>query len=192
LSTAALANGRAFLGLISHVRYQHGDDAFDAALHAMPPVTQEVFRKRIMHSRTYPYAAYAGFLQGLESSFGRGNPGYCKSLGLHSGKRDINTVFKIYLAIASTERLIRSCTKVWASYYENAGAMEAVAWTPADTTLRITGFPQMVPQHCRLMEGWMIATMNALGADVSEDAAETACCSRGDAVHEFRCKWTKR
>ena len=70
--------------------------------------------------------------------------------------------------------------------------MEAVSWLPADTTLRISGFPQMVPQHCRLREGWMIATMNALGADVSEDGGETACCSRGDEFHEFRCKWTKR
>jgi hypothetical protein len=188
----AAASGRAFLGIISHIRTMHGPAELDAAVAGMPPPTRAVFSRRIMHSRMYPYEAYAGFLQGLEARYGAGDSSYCKRLGLASGHRDINTVFKIYLAIASTERLIKSCTKVWSSYYENAGSMEAVTWAPSGTTLRITGFPQMVSQHCRLMEGWMIATMNALGADVSEDAGETTCSSRGGEFHEFRCKWTKR
>ena len=189
--SAPLASGRAFLGLISHVRTQVGPAAFTAAVKHMPAPTQTVFASRILHGNMYPYAAYAGFLTGLEQAFGAGRADYCRQLGLASGVRDINTVFKIYLAIASTERLIRSCTKVWSSYYQHAGSMNAVTWAPDDTCLRITGFPQMARQHCRLMEGWMIATMKTLGAKVSDDARESACCSRGDGFHEFRCTWTK-
>lgn len=187
------ASGRAFLGLIRHVNETYGAGAFKAAAaQHMPAATQAVLGSRILHAHWYPYDAYVGVLSGLEAAFGEGRADYGRRLGMASGQRDINTVFKVYLAIASTERLIRSCSKVWASYYENAGTMEATAWAPSNTVLRITGFEAMAPQHCRLMEGWMISTMNALGVDVSDDASESACTSRGDAFHEFRCSWTKR
>lgn len=184
-------SGRAFLGIINHIREAHGRSAVTDLLPATPPATRAVFAGRIIHGNWYPYAAYTGFLSTLEMRFGGGHPSYCRSLGASSGVRDINTVFKIYLAIASTERLIRGCSRVWPSYYRNAGVMEAVRWEPGDTLLRIEGFPEMAGQHCRLMEGWMTATMNALGVDVI-DGHESACPSRGDTAHEFSCKWKKR
>lgn len=185
-------SGRAFLGLIRSMNEQHGKDALAAAVKTMPAPTQAVFSARIIHAGWYPYRAYVDFLLGLERAFGKGEPDFFKRLGIASGQRDISTVFRVYLAIASTERLIRSCSKVWAGYYLGAGEMQAITWAPTDTSLRITGFPEMAPAHCKLMEGWMIATMNALGVEVSADAAETACCSRGAPHHEFRCTWTKR
>ncbi len=187
-----LVSGRAFLGLIRSVKESHGPSALSDALKAMPPATQKAFATRILHAGWYPYPAYVGFLNGLEQKFGRGQPAFFRTLGVASGKRDISTVFRVYLAIASTERLIRGCSKVWAGYYSNAGEMEAVSWAPTDTCLRISGFPEMATAHCRLMEGWMIATMDALGVEVNADAAETACTSRGAPFHEFRCTWKKR
>ncbi|MBL8951808.1 MAG: hypothetical protein JNK82_13585 [Myxococcaceae bacterium] len=184
-------SGRAFLGIIAHVREARGPNSIDGLMASTPEVTRAVFKSRILHGTWYPYAAYAGFLSALEAKFGHGDPAYCRHLGASSGVRDINTVFKIYLAIASTERLIRGCSRVWPSYYRNAGTMEAIRWAPDDTLLRIDSFPEMTAQHCRLMEGWMTATMNALGAEVI-DGRESACPSRGDAAHEFSCTWKKR
>jgi hypothetical protein len=183
------ASGRAFLGLTRYVRDKYGSGAFAQAVAQMAPETQAVFSNRVARSSWYPYQAFAGFLEGLANVFGGGLASYCRELGTASGKRDINTIFRVYLAVSSPERLIRSCTKVWAGYYRNAGRMEAVSWEPSDTSLRISGFEGMTRYHCKLMEGWMIATMAELGAKVAADARETACCSRGDAFHEFRCSW---
>lgn len=111
---APRASGRAFLGLIRHVNETHGAGAFKAvAAKHMPPSTQAVLASRILHAHWYPYDAYVGVLTGLEAAFGEGRADYFRKLGTASGQRDINTVFKVYLAIASTERLIRSCSKVW-------------------------------------------------------------------------------
>ncbi len=187
----AEVSGRAFLGIINHVREARGPKAIGDLVPSSPAPTRAVFATRILHGSWYPYAAFAGLLSTLETKFGHGDPGYCRHLGANSGMRDINTVFKIYLAIASTERLIRGCSRVWPSYYRNAGTMEAVRWEPEETVLRIQNFPEMTAQHCRLMEGWMTATMNALGVEVI-DGRESACPSRGDVAHEFSCKWKKR
>lgn len=188
---SAEVSGRAFLGIIKHVKETYGATSLSELLPSLPPTTQKVFGGRILHATWYPYEAYVGLLKGLAQKYGKGSAEYCRELGAASGTRDINTVFRIYLAIASTERLIRSCTKVWASYYRNAGNMEAITWSPEETLLRITDFPEMAPEHCRLMEGWMIMTMNVLGTDVI-DGRESACMSSGAPAHEFKCRWKKR
>ncbi len=185
-------SGRAFLGIIRHVKETHGEAALRQVVAESGDSTAQVFQRRILHSNWYPYEAYASFLEGLARRFGGGDPGYARRLGESSGIRDINTVFRIYLAIASPERLIRGSSRVWSSYYRNAGTMEAIAWDPGGTTLRITGFPGMAKLHCQLMEGWMIATMGALGLKVHEDGRETKCTSLGDPFHEFSCTWSRK
>jgi len=69
--------------------------------------------------------------------------------------------------------------------------MEALRWRSDGTLLRIEGFPEMTPQHCRLMEGWVTATMNGIGVDVI-DGRVSACPSRGDPAHDFSYQWKKR
>jgi hypothetical protein len=68
--------------------------------------------------------------------------------------------------------------------------MEAVAWEPARTVLRIHDFPRMDPAHCQLMAGWMMQSMRTIGATVL-DASESECTSRGGPYHEFVCRWTR-
>lgn len=185
-------SGRAFLGIIRHIKETHGTEALQRAVNGSGEETARIFQNRILHAHWYPYSTYSAFLSSLAREFGEGDPDYGRKLGANSGVRDVNTVFRVYLALASPERLIRGCTKVWASYYRNAGTMEAISWAPTGTTLRITGFPEMARLHCELMEGWMIATMDALGLVVSADGRETRCTSRGDPFHEFSCTWTRR
>jgi hypothetical protein len=185
-------SGKAFLGVIRYVKDARGSDFLGSVVDAGAASTKAVFARPIRAGDWHPYEAYAGFLRGLERSMGRGDGRLARQLGEVAGKRDLGTVFRVYVALASAERLIRACSKVWPSYYRNAGTMEAIAWEPTDTRLRITGFAEMEPLHCRLMEGWMIATMNTIGFSVSDDASETRCSSRGAPYHEFACTWTKR
>ena len=50
----------------------------------------------------------------------------------------------------------------------------------------------MDPVHCKLMEGWMIAAMDFVGARVLPGACERQCASRGGAYHEFWCRWAPK
>ena len=72
-------------------------------------------------------------------------------------------------------------------YTDGCGYMEAVDVRQERTVLRITGFPEMDPAHCRMMEGWMIAAMDVIGARVLPGAKETACMTEGAPYHEFSC-----
>jgi len=190
MADAPQASGRAFLGLIRYVKEHHGADEVRRVAEAAPVETRAALAEPIAIDSWYPYAAYVGLLRALDRALGQGDGAYCRLLGSVAGQRDAGTIFRVYIAVASAERLIRSCERIWPTYYRNAGRMVATAWSPDDTVLRIDDFPSMDPLHCRLMEGWMIATMDSIGYRVNDDARESRCPSRGDAYHEFRCSWT--
>ncbi|CAN5284580.1 hypothetical protein BH09MYX1_BH09MYX1_49460 [soil metagenome] len=188
----AEVSGRALLGLLGFAKGEGGSSAIDQVLGALPKESSMIFDTRVQALRYYPYPTYIELLHSLHRRFAKPGERFYRRLGATAGRRDLGTMFKIYVALASPERLIRSCSKVWASYYKNAGAMEAMAWDPEGTRLRVTGFRAMDTAHCELMEGWMIATMDQIGVVVSDDARETTCMSRGAPHHEFACTWRSR
>lgn len=184
-------SGRAFLGLIRHVREQRDAAFVQKVARDAGPATERVFAERIRMMQWYPYAGYIDLLKTLDQELGTGDGSYCRKLGEAAGQMDLGTIFRVYIALSSPERLIRACKKIWPSYHKHAGRMEAIAWAPERTVLRIFDFAAMHPLHCRLVEGWMLSTMRTLGVQVSDDARETHCMSRGAPFHEFVCSWQR-
>jgi hypothetical protein len=188
----ALVSGRAFLGPIRHVRDRHGAAELRRLIELAGPAAQRVLAERVSKLGWYPYEAFAQFLDAAERTLPKSSRGVSFELGSVAGKQDLGTVLKIYVALSSPERLIKSCKLVWPSYYRNAGRMEAVEWQPESTLLRIYDFPKMDRLHCRLMVGWMIATMESLGFLVNGDARQTQFMGDGAPYHEFHCSWQRR
>jgi hypothetical protein len=185
-------SGRALLGLLAFAKERGGHKAIADVVSSLDRESAAVFDERIQALRFYPYATYVALLEALRRRFAKPRDAFFQRVGASAGERDLGTMFKVYVALASPERLIRSCTRVWSSYYRNAGTMTALAWEPDDTRLRIEGFRAMAPAHCELMAGWMTATMNRIGVIVDADARETACASNGAPHHEFACTWRSR
>jgi hypothetical protein len=184
-------SGRAFLGLISSIKQHGSGDLLDVIVRDAGDETAAVFAQPIPKLSWQSYASFVAFLKAADRILGKGDLAMARTLGAEAGKRDLGTVLRVYVALSSAERLIRSCSSVWAGYYRNAGRMEAIRWEPEDTVLRIYDFPAMAPVHCRLMEGWMISTMETLGFSVSDGARERSCPTRGGEFHEFSCKWRR-
>ena len=185
----AEVRGMAFLGLIRFVKTTYGADKLAELIDNAPTPTQLACSERLRSHGWYPYEGFAGFLLAADKTFGTGDLAFCRRLGHEAARMDLESTFGDFKANASTENLIRGCTLVWSTYYRDAGRMDAVAWKPERTVLRITDFPGMAPSHCKLMEGWMIEAMAMIGAKVDDDASEIKCMSRGDDCHEFSCSW---
>lgn len=185
------ARGRAFLGPLRHVKEIFGRPAVDALSRGASTELQRVLSRRIRQAAWYPYSAYVELLRQIDAHHGSGDLSYCRTLGDWAGQQDLGSMFRIYAALSDPERLIRGCRLVWPQYYRNAGTMTAITSSPSDTCLRIAEFDAMDSAHCRLMEGWMISTMNQIGCRVHPGGRETACTNRGAEFHEFRCTWSR-
>jgi hypothetical protein len=188
----AQVRGRAIVGLVRFIKDDFGPDVLQEIIRDGGPVLKEMFSSQIRSAGWYSYKAYTDFLCSIANRLHLGDPEFFRKVGIKTGSIDMSTILRVYVTIASSERLIRSCTKIWESTYNNAGRMEAIAWNPDNTILRIYYFPQMHPYHCSLIVGWMIATMDSIGLKVDPDSKETKCTSRGDAYHEFFATWQKK
>ena len=184
-------SGRAFLGHIKHLKTEGGDQRLKDVLGKAGAKVNAIFSERIRIMGWYPYEAYRDFLIAIDKTLGKGDLSFCRELGTTAGQRDMGTIYKIYCMMASAATLIGSCNKFWLSYYRSAGSMEAIQSAPEKTVLRISGFPTMHPAHCRLMEGWISATMASVGFEVLT-IEETQCTSRGGSFHDFTFSWKKK
>src|SRR5262249_35168566 len=144
-----------------------------------PAATRLTFSKRINGLSLQPYESFVGLLKSADRHLGTGDLSYCKKLGDLAARHDLHTIFQGYAVRPSPETMIRACTPIWGMYTDGAGTMEAIDTRPDHTVLRIMGFPAMAPAHCRMMEGWMIAAMDVVGARVLPGARETECASNG-------------
>lgn len=185
----ARVRGMAFLGTARYVKHNHGQATLDRIVAEAGPATQKTFTKRIDGLGLQPYESFAGFLHSTDRVLGTGDLTFCRRIGEMAARNDLQTIFRVYAVRPSPETMIRACTPVWGMYYDDAGYMEAVEVEPENTVLRITDFPDMDPAHCRLMEGWMSAAMDVIGARVLPGSGETECMSQGGRYHEFCCRW---
>lgn len=179
----------AFLGAARFVKHTYGEAALAKIVEGAPASTRETFSRRIDGLSLQPYESFVGLLDSVDRELGVGDSQFCRKLGDLAARHDLRTIFQGYAIRPSPEEMIRACTPIWGMYTEGAGTMVAIDTLPDRTLLRITGFPAMAPAHCRMMEGWMIAAMDVVGARVLPGARETECSSTGGRHHEFFCQW---
>ncbi len=179
----------AFLGVARFIKQTFGEAMLAKVVESAPPATRHTFAKRINGLSLQPYESFVGLLRSAEQHLGTGDLQLCKRLGDTAARYDLHTIFQGYAVRPSPEEIIRACTPIWGMYTDGAGTMEAVDTSPTHTVLCIRDFPEMDPAHCRLMEGWMIAAMDVVGAQVLPGARETECMSEGGRFHEFSCQW---
>ncbi len=182
----------AFLGTARLVKRRHGLEMLARVIRDAGPAAQKTFSRQINGLELHPYEAFTGLLTSVDKHLGCGDWEYCRTVGDLAARHDLETIFKVYAVKPSPENMIRACTPIWGMYYDEAGFMEAIDVRPENTVLRITGFPDMHPAHCRMMESWMIAAMDVIGVTVLPGARERECQSRGGSCHEFWCQWQKR
>jgi hypothetical protein len=182
----------AFLGASHYIRHNFGEEMLARIVEEAGPATQQTFSKKIDGLGLQPYESFIGMLRSVDRRLGTGDLSYCRTLGDLAARQDLQTIFKGYAIRPAPQDMIRACTPIWGMYTDGAGHMLAVHTRPDNTVLRIHDFPDMDPAHCLLMEGWMIAAMDFIGARVLPGACERQCMSRGDSFHEFWCRWELR
>jgi hypothetical protein len=173
----------AFLGAARFVKHTYGEAALQKIVDGAHPSTRETFSRRIDGLSLQPYVSFIGLLESADRELGVGDLAFCRRLGDLAARHDLRTIFQGYAIRPSPEEMIRACTPIWGMYTDGAGTMTAIDHRPERTILRINGFPEMAPAHCRLMEGWMIAAMDLVGARVLPGARETECHQTGGECH---------
>jgi len=182
--------GASLLGFFKYIKSRpNGDEALHKIIDSLPEDQSGAVKRKIIAVAEYPYSLFTNFLRACDSVMGNGDLTVCEELGRYTVARDIEGLVRMTGQKPTPEKLLQSVDLVWRSYHVNSGNIEIESSAPEGTVIRINGFPQMDPAHCRLMKGVFSQGIKELGCVWEEDVKETCCCSRGDGCHEFRGKW---
>ena len=184
----AQIKGFAIRGLLKYVKESDMARGISGVLAHLPADSRPSFESPIDASAWYPYAAYAGLLEAVDRAMGGGDDAHYRRLGLYAARQDVNTLFKIIAAFSSVEKLLQRSVVIWRRYCDGGAFV-----TPDVSRGRGTGilrdFPEVAPEHCRLLLGWVEGMALAAGAK-TVTVKKTRCIHRGDPHCEYQGTWS--
>lgn len=109
--------GTLLVNLRSLVVEAKGDAVWSALVHTTSPADQDVLRQPLLVSSWYPVGVYnriiAGYLAG-ERDAGLAMTRYAR----HVANRDLNTVLRVMLSLASPEAIVKRSPMLWGRYFD--------------------------------------------------------------------------
>lgn len=184
----AQIKGFAIRGLLKYVKESQHRGGIPAVLAHLPIGARPSFEAPIDPGRWYPYAAYAGLLKAVGQCLGAGEPDHHRKLGLYAAKQDINTMLKIIAVFSSVEKLLQRSVVIWRRYCDT-GAFVTADVGPGHGTGILRDIPEVAPEHCALLLGWVEGMTLAAGAK-TVNVEKTHCIHRGDPHCAYRGTWT--
>lgn len=184
----AQIKGFAIRGLLKYVKQSDLTGGIQGVLAHLPADARPSFESAIDEKEWYPYEAYAGLLQAVDRAMGGGNDAHYRRLGLFAADQDVNTLFKIIAAFSSVEKLLQRSVVIWRRYCDTGNFVTADVSREGGTGI-LRDIPEVAPEHCRMLLGWVEGMALAAGAK-SVTVEKTRCVHRGDPHCEYQGTWT--
>jgi hypothetical protein len=180
--------GSLLRGALKFIKHAQVPGGIPAVLATLPPGPAATFASPLLASEWYPYDAYRELLRAIDATAGRGDLAAMATLGRFTARQDLAGVFRVISVLASIPRILQSSSIFWSRYCD-AGAFEILDLADDRGTGRITGFPEIAPEHEAMLVGWIEGMGLAAGARTAN--VELACSvHRGDPHTEYRMRWS--
>lgn len=184
----AQIKGFAIRGLLKFVKESDLSGGIPGVLARLPADARPSFDVPIDAGEWYPYAAYAGLLKAVDRSVRGGDDEHYRRLGLYAAQQDVNTLFKIVAAFSSVEKLLQRSVVIWRRYCDTGDFVTADVSRGGGTGI-LRNIPEVAPEHCRMLLGWVEGMALAAGAK-TVTVTKTRCVHRGDPHCEYQGTWT--
>lgn len=163
-----------------------------ALLATLPAELRQTFGDRLRPAAWYPYAAYAGLLETIDSWPGTDQADALAAFGHWGLQRDAGNVLKILSVFSSVDALVRRGFSSWGGFlwgrHCDTGEVFLAESGERTATMGLRHFPNISPAHCRMTRGYLEAMGQAVGAR-SLRMLKTQCVHRGDEFCAYRGEW---
>lgn len=106
------------------IELEHGKDAFDRVMRAVPPDTREVLAPGVLASSSYDIRHQAALHDAVREVVGGGDLDANRRVGARAAKIDFGGVYRVFVIVASYERLLRIADRAFRQY----NSQGAVVW----------------------------------------------------------------
>lgn len=171
---------------VQYIVTQLGDRA-PAFAAQLPPGSREWFSSPILATKTYDAEELAKLMEHYAKFVGGEPEGVYLEMGRASADYSLNTIHRMFLAIATPEMMVPRGAAAWNSYYDQ-GTMKAVTEGPGTAVMQLTGVKLPHRAICMRIAGWMERFVD-LASGKKASILHTQCTLKGGTMEEWTGRW---
>jgi predicted hydrocarbon binding protein len=183
----AKLRGTTFINLKEFVKQRVGVKGWEKFLGRLAPEDRKEI-EGVLPIGWYDYHLRIRALRVLESELGAGDPKIIEQFGRFGADRDLNTITRAFLKLASPSYVLEKTAEYWSRFHDY-GSWKIVRNNNREITATLTDTPFDNELFCRELCGYILRLLELVGAK-NIQIAHTLCKGRGDAVCEFKGGWT--
>src|SRR5262245_26212488 len=140
---AKLAEGKAqgFNSTVVALRELCSPEQFGQIVSALSPETRALVERPALPLEWLPDRHFTELIATAERLILRGDEAAFEKLGAESLKRDISTVYRVFIRIASPQYVISRAAQIWSTYARNGGTLTATPIGDRSVDVRYEGVP---------------------------------------------------
>jgi eukaryotic-like serine/threonine-protein kinase len=182
----ARIRGSAFITLREFVKERFGTAGWEKLLGRLSAEDRKEVDE-ILPIGWYDFRLRVRMLRILESELGVGDPKILEQFGRFGAERDLNTITRAFLKLASPSFALEKTGEYWSRFHDY-GSWKVVRNSERAATGTLTDTPFDNELYCKELRGYMQRLLELVGAkDVK--LIHTLCIGRGDKVCEFKGTW---
>ena len=181
--------GTAISGRLRYAQRRGGDDAVRAVVAAISDAEtrEQLADGRALKSAWYPFETLVETTVAIDRLFGKGDLGILIDVGGDVAEADLNSVYKLFIAVATPQYLIDKAASLWRNYYDT-GELVVAAREPQRALIELRNFDTPHRAHCLSVLGWMIRSLQLCGCKDVVGHHET-CRAIGHGQCLFEASW---
>lgn len=184
----ANVKGSALSSRVLWVRLEYGDAGIQRLLPQCTPELRASLQAGIHKARWYPLAQFVELIAVVDRLFGAGDLALVDTLARHGADANLTTIYRLFFKVGTTHWILGRAARLWGAHYDS-GHLEVLTRGPNTAVLRIRGFDDPHPIHCRSVLGWAHRSIELSGGKTVA-SSESTCVTRGDPYCQIDAAWS--
>ena len=188
----ATTNSKGFtlLGALAFIDERYGGDARQRVIASMDAASRSVLSQSILTSGWYPFRVQVGLYEAIDRVLGDGDLALCWEIGEYTCEREMTTIHKMFLRLASLELWIKSAGLMWGRYYSQGG-LDVEEIGDRQGAVRVVDFDPLSKAFCYDFGGWLPRTLE-LNKRTEVSVEHSECVLDGAPHCRYVGRWAKR
>ncbi len=183
----ANVKGSALSSRVLWLQLAYGEAGIQRLLPQCTPGLRAELEAGVAKARWYPLAQFIELITVIDRLFGEGDLALGDALARHGVDADLTTIYRLLFKAGTTHWILGRAARLWGAHHDS-GHLQVLTRGPNTAVLRIRGFDDPHPIHCRSVLGWGHRSIELSGG-AAVKSAESQCATRGAPYCQIDASW---
>lgn len=183
--------GLSWLHVWDYLSKHFSEEELEQVKKQLEPADREaLFDKAIFEMSWVDMGAYVRFSNLADKLLGHGDNELIKAIEHSAVREQLKGIYRFLLPLFSWKFAVKKTSSVWRTYF-NCGTIQIDSETETSITFKLTGYPDMPPDHSKFQEYYVEELMRMCGIK-NPVSTHPKCVARGDDCCLYTYEWEEQ